>query len=298
MSIPYEIMAAVRDGDTHTVLRFLDEGGDIDAVDAHGMTLLLGSVRCSKVELCRVLLERGADPNETLRPHNEKKTDLLWVAAYVADGGVLKPPQGGGAAWSASPSGKLFELLWESAASLIVPTCFNPRGGTDHTMEGSLLARLLFCFGRRVQDDNSVLLEIVTTVLRADAGDARADQRPESRHESIVYYRDWDRWFSASWCLEQALENTPALAQDEHFMMTKDLIVDIQEEGSLKRALRRPHRAVLRLRWLVCRGRAKPRRAFTFFSSGRAIEFLCKELDSDGYDGIVWNILSFWRASN
>ena len=286
-------MAAVRDGDTHTVLRFLDEGGDIDAVDAHGMTLLLGSVRCSKVELCRVLLERGADPNETLRPHNEKKTDLLWVAAYVADGGVLKPPQGGGAAWSASPSGKLFELLWESAASLIVPTCFNPRGGTDHTMEGSLLARLLFCFGRRVQDDNSVLLEIVTTVLRADAGDARADQRPESRHESIVYYRDWDRWFSASWCLEQALENTPALAQDEHFMMTKDLIVDIQEEGSLKRALRRPHRAVLRLRSLVCRGRATLAR----MPRGRqdyAIEFL---VNPNVPNEVVWNILSFWRAS-
>ena len=282
MIIPTEIMAAVRDGDTQMVEHFLDEGGDVNAVDARGMTLLLGSVRCSKVELCRVLLERGADPNETLHPDNEKKTDLLWVAAYVADGGVLKPPQGGGAAWSASPSGKLFELLWESAASLIVPTCFNPRGGTDHTMEGSLLARLLFCFGRRVQDDYSVFLEIVTTLLRAGA-----------RLDSIVYHHDWDRWFSASWCLEQALENTPALAQDEHFMMTKDLIVDIQEEGSLKRALRRPHRAVLRLRSLVCRGRATLAR----MPRGRqdyAIEFL---VNPNVPNEVVWNILSFWRAS-
>ena len=277
-------MAAVRDGDTHTVLRFLDEGGDIDAVDAHGMTLLLGSVRCSKVELCRVLLERGADPNETLHPdYNEKKIDLLWVAAYVADGGVLKPPQGGGAAWSASPSGKLFQILLESGAWLIMPTYFNPRGGTGNRIRGTLLARLLFCFGRRVQDDYSVFLEIVTTLLRAGALSRNTE----------VYYDELDRWFSASWCLEQALENTPALAQDEHFMMTKDLIVDIQEGVSFKRAMRRPHRSVLRLRSLVCRGRATLAR----MPRGRqdyAIEFL---VNPDVPNEVCWNILSFWRAS-
>ena len=104
--------------------------------------------------------------------------------------------------------------------------------------------------------------------------------------------------YSGSWCLNWALADRPELAHDEHFIKARELIIGVQEDGSFKRFVRRPHRAVLRLRWLVCRGRAKPRRAFTFFSSGRAIEFLCKELDSDGYDGIVWNILSFWRASN
>ena len=287
MIIPTEIMAAVRDGDTQMVEHFLDEGGDVNAVDARGMTLLLGSVRCSKVELCRVLLERGADPNETLRAHNErpflKKTDLLWVAAYVADGGVLKPPQGGGAAWSASPSGKLFQILLESGAWWIMPTYFNPRGGTGNRIKGTVLARLLFCFGRRVQDDYSVFLEIVTTLLRAGA-----------RLDSIVYHHDWDRWFSASWCLEQALENTPALAQDEYFMMTKNLIVDIQEGVSLKSAMRRPHRSVLRLRSLVCRGRAEPKKWSQRGLDLRAIEFV---VNPDVPNEIVWRILSFWRAS-
>ena len=295
MIIPTEIMAAVRDGDTQMVEHFLDEGGEVDAVDARGMTLLLGSVRCSKVELCRVLLERGADPNETLHPdYNEKKTDLLWVAAYVADGGVLKPPQGGGAAWSASPSGKLFQLLVEYGAWVIFPTYFNPRGGTDNMIRGSLLARLLLCFGRRVQDDYSVFLEIVTTLLRVDAGYARADERQESRHESIVYDDKWDKWFSASWCLEQALENTPALAQDEHFMMTKNLIVDIQEGVSLKSAMRRPHRAVLRLRSFVWRGRAALKKWSPRGHDWHAIKFL---VNPDVPREIVWNILSFWRAS-
>ena len=291
MIIPTEIMAAVRDGDTQMVEHFLDEGGRVNAVDARGMTLLLGSVRCSKVELCRVLLERGADPNETLHPdYNEKKTDLLWVATYVADGGVLKPPQGGGAAWSASPSGKLFQILLESGAWLIMPTYFNPRGGTGNRIRGTLLARLLFCFGRRVQDDYSVFLEIVTTLLRAGA---RLESIVEDLASGDAHSLASGDAHSASWCLEQALENTPALAQDEHFMMTKNLIVDIQEGVSLKSAMRRPHRAVLRLRSLVCRGRATLAR----MPRGRqdyAIEFLVKP---DVPKEIVWNILSFWRAS-
>ena len=75
--------------------------------------------------------------------------------------------------------------------------------------------------------------------------------------------------------------------------MTKDLIVDIQEGRSFKRAMRRPHRAVLRLRSLVCRGRATLAR----MPRGRqdyAIEFL---VNPDVPNEVCWNILSFRRAS-
>ena len=40
MIIPVEIMDAACDGDIQTVVRFLDEGGDINAFDARGETLL------------------------------------------------------------------------------------------------------------------------------------------------------------------------------------------------------------------------------------------------------------------
>ena len=125
-------------------------------------------------------------------------------------------------------------------------------------------------------------MEIVTALLRAGA-------RPESIVEDLATGFD----YSASWCLNWALADRPELAHDEHFIKAREIIIGVQEDGSFKRFVRRLHRAVLRLRWLVCRGRAEPRRAFTFFSSGRAIEFLCKQ--SENY--IVWNILSFWRAS-
>ena len=64
--------------------------------------------------------------------------------------------------------------------------------------------------------------------------------------------------------------------------------------------MRRPHRSILRLRWLVSRDRATlaraPRGRLRCYGAARedyAIEFLVK----CGEKGIVWNILSFWRAS-
>ena len=65
MSIPTEIIDAARDGEIQTVVRFLDEGGDVNAFDARGRTLLVKSVVHSQVELCRVLIARGADPNRS-----------------------------------------------------------------------------------------------------------------------------------------------------------------------------------------------------------------------------------------
>ena len=83
------------------------------------------------------------------------------------------------------------------------------------------------------------------------------------------------------------------MENDEHFIKARELIVGIQEDGSFKSFMRRPHREVLRLRWLVCSGRATLAR----MPRGRlhsSVEFL---VNPDVPNEIVWNILSFWRAS-
>ena len=280
MIIPDDIMDAARDGDIQTVVRFLDEGGDVNAFDAHGRTLLVHSVVHSQVELCRVLIARGADPNRSSEPDDLRWHGPLWAAAYYADGGLSNPRQGGGAAWSTSASGEIFQILMESGADVNVLAELN----LDNNLRiNSVLGILLMYFGGRVQDAHSVSLEIVTTLVRAGA-----------RLESVVEDELSGVTYSASWCLDRRLAERPELAWDEHFIKARELIVGIQEDGSLKRFMRRPHRAVLRLRSFVWRGRAALKKWSPRGHDWHAIEFL---VNPDVPNPIVWNILSFWRAS-
>ena len=281
MIIPNDIIDAVRNGDTQTVNRFLDEGGDVNAFDARGRTLLVKSVAHSQVELCRVLIARGADPNRSSEPDDLRWHGPLWAVAYYADGGLSNPRQGGGAAWSTTASGEIFQILMESGADVNVLSGLN-LGVPDNLRINSVLGILLMYFGGRVQDAHSVSLEIVTTLLRAGA-----------RLESVVEDELSGVTYSASWCLDQRLAERPELARDEYFIKARELIVGVQEDGSFKSAMRRPHRSILRLRSLFSRDRAVLKKWSPRGHDWHAIEFLVKQ----GDNGIVWNILSFWRAS-
>ena len=295
MGIPYEIMAAVRDGDTQTVLRFLDEGGDVNAYNYLGWNLLTRSVRHSNVELCRELLARGADPNRREREHGT--CSPLCMAILGAEGGISEPFPRLVATWSATPSGRLFQILVESGADLNAFTYIGWGGNFisyAHEGRGSLLARMLIYFGKREyvsgrgrekdEDDHALLLEIVTALLRAGA-----------REHSIIEYQASGEMHGVSWCLGQARELDSELDEyDEHFIKARELIVGIAVDGSFKRFMRRPHRSILRLRSLVSRGHATPKKWSPRGYDRRAIEFLVKP---DVPKEIVWNILSFWRAS-
>ena len=280
MIIPNEIIEAASNGDTQTVNRFLDEGGDVNAFDARGRTLLVKSVSHSQVELCRVLIARGADPNRSSEPDDLRWHGPLWAAAYYADGGLSNPRPGEGAAWSTSASGEIFQILMESGADVNVLAGLNL--GSNLRIN-SVLGILLMYFGGRVQDAHSVSLEIVTTLLRAGA-----------RLESVVEGELSGVTYSASWCLDRRLAERPELARDEHFIKARELIVGIQEDGSFKSAMRRPHRAVLRLRSLFSRDRAALKKWSPRGHDWHAIEFL---VNPNVPNEVVWNILSFWRAS-
>ncbi len=70
------------------------------------------------------------------------------------------------------------------------------------------------------------------------------------------------------------------------------LAAGVRRHGSLKRYLREPHREVLALRGLAMRGHLMPRRRTRGTAEWTAaVAFLARL----GDNGVVWNVLSFWR---
>ena len=86
----------------------------------------------------------------------------------------------------------------------------------------------------------------------------------------------------------------------EHKLAIVNLVASVRAAGSWKAHCRLAHKEVLRLRSLVARGRVKlPSRTRRRSPRGRdarqkrALEFVVRQ----GDNGIVWNILSFWREA-
>ena len=71
----------------------------------------------------------------------------------------------------------------------------------------------------------------------------------------------------------------------ENILAVKALIDGVRKHGSYKRYMRAPHRDVLACRGLAQRGKLA--------TEHRALNFLAKQ----GDNGIVWTVLSFWRAT-
>ena len=73
------------------------------------------------------------------------------------------------------------------------------------------------------------------------------------------------------------------------------LVAGVRRAGSFKSYCREPHREVLLLRGLAMRGHLMPRRRTRGTAEWTAaVAFLARL----GDNGVVWNVLSFWRAAN
>jgi len=100
--------------------------------------------------------------------------------------------------------------------------------------------------------------------------------------------------------LDEIRRTDPSIRNNEEFFEVRAHLAGVREDGSWKSYARRPHRSILRLRSLYARGRAtlartqrrKPRGADA--RRDRAILFLVKL----GDNGVLWNVLSFWRATD
>lgn len=72
-----EMLTAVYKGDGKKLLKLIEKGGDVNALDRGGRSLLMQAVAQGNKELVKILLDNGADPNLA-----DKKTG--WTALHQA----------------------------------------------------------------------------------------------------------------------------------------------------------------------------------------------------------------------
>ena len=177
----------------------------------------------------------------------------------------------------------------ETRQTALLLTCYS-RGGNVAEMISLLLsagadpnARNNYHrtpLGAHVRFCGTPSVECVTAMMRAGASLDRVYK--EQTFEDQISYR-----FSVG-------EEGPD--PESSWPKIRALAAGVRRHGSLKRYLREPHREVLALRGLAMRGQLAPRgtrRTRRTQQWKAAVAFLARH----GDNGVVWNVLSFWRAT-
>ena len=176
----------------------------------------------------------------------------------------------------------------ETRQTALLLTCYS-RGGNVAEMISLLLsagadpnARNNYHrtpLGAHVRFCGTPSVECVTAMMRAGASLDRVYK--EQTFEDQISYR-----FSVG-------EEGPD--PESSWPKIRALAAGIRRHGSFKRYLREPHREVLALRGLAMRGFITPTTCRTRGTQQwkAAVAFLARH----GDNGVVWNILSFWRAT-
>ncbi|CAH0374225.1 unnamed protein product [Pelagomonas calceolata] len=271
--LPKEIGDAAQDGEMSQVCAWLDAGGSVDARDDDGFTLVnccaygpgpLFMVGDEQLALARHLVSRGANVN--ICPYD----GVGWSPLHHACGNIRTD----------CAASSMVSLLLAAGANVnarnqdgdtplaIGLNDFNAQRGTDHWLDVVTLllkggASLDECRSGRSAED------ILVNGFRADRTSSAVPSEPEQ-------------------------ENVNRLA--DNFLAVKALIDNVRKHGSYKRYMRAPHRDVLACRSLAMRGYLAPkgtRRTRGAQKWKAAVAFLAKQ----GDNGIVWTVLSYWRAT-
>ena len=263
-------------GDLDTVKSCLEgvdamDINEVDEDDATGWPLLLcavgGDTGQGRVEghldVARYVLSRGADIHFRDEESGETALLLLCSAAHRPD----------------EYRGEIVDLLLRAGAA---PDARNAFGYTP-------LGKLLGKVGSPVYGE---CIKSVRSLLRAGATLDLCGQRDEDdvadvdiSAEKILDIREEElRGFSG--------RHVPVNFGE--FTAVKNLVTGVRAAGSFKRYVREPHREVLALRGLAMRGHLVPRRRTRGAAEWKAaVAFLVRL----GDNGVVWNVLSFWRAT-
>jgi hypothetical protein len=223
----------------------------------------------AKLPLVRLLLAHGADPS--VYHHDSSSLTPLYIAAACSARG---------------------EHTLEIVSTLLDAAPLERQIASGMTPLRSPIVQGFNTSGEFDVHRERDALEVIKLLLRHGAP---LDDYPN-------YSGDRPR-FSAEATMRDGETKFPGLARNEAFVEAKALIAGVRAcGGSWKSYCRLPHKEVLRLRSLISRGRARPRREPILerdilekraAAAYRSIVFLCKL----GDNGVVWKILEFWQAT-
>jgi hypothetical protein len=268
---PDDITEAARNCDIDAVAEWLAaHPQSVNDVDEGGASLLLLCVdHCyehievdqdDQLEMIRYLLSQGADPNHIchIGPGESQGT---MTPLYAACGGCNTP-------------------LVKELVAYLLRTGADPNVKTKSPgMRMSPLACAIDTFF--VSSDGSWQLPVVALLLRAGASLDHCSNG-QLADELIA---------------EEELYQDTLVARNVHFRAAAQIVRAVRAAGSWKKYCRRrrrsPHRDVLGLRSLAMRGYITPcQKRRTHGTEWKAIVAFVARL---GDNGVVWNILSFWR---
>ena len=268
--IPLETSEAVENGDNDAVAAWLAANPQsVNDLNAYGSSLLISCINASprtnrddQLELLRYLLSQGADPNLICGLPQ-------WPTQF----------EGGMTALFDICNGHDFPELQQLVDCLLCAGADpNLKVGSDEGGSGTapLAGAINYLLA---SDDASWQLAVIVRLLRAGASLDNCSDGHTADEMMANEEREW-----------------PQLAGDDvYFQAAKALIQGVRAAGSWKKYCRRrcPHREILALRSLAMRGYITPyqRRRTRGAEHKTAIAFLARL----GDNGIVWNILSFWR---
>ena len=267
--IPDEIADAAVDGDKDTVAAWLDQHPEgINDVVASGSSLLQicaedREFTVEQLELIHHLISRGADPNLISICDTGSGTTEEASAVHQAAGGKNSPH-----------SQHVLACLLRAGAD---PNLVIEVNALHRKIRITPFAATIDAF--LASNEGEWQLPIVVRLLRAGASLDNCSDGHTADEMMANEEREW-----------------PQLAGDDvYFQAAKTLIRGVRAAGSWKKycRARAPHREILALRSLAMRGYITPyqRRRTRGAEHKTAIAFVARL----GDNGIVWNILSFWR---
>ena len=283
MVLPAEIATAAESGDLDAVRAWLDgkpDGGRacINDYDEYGATLLIACVMHAnrpeqRVALTRLLLERGADVNRcSADVHNDHMGRITPLHLASTNGSAYLD---------------MLDLLLAAGASVKAKT--SGGAGYIETPLGRLLRTV-----RSMNNVNGPVREFpwkVAALLRAGSELDDICVRAVSG-ASYMSAENLLRQFHQFVNSIPGTNPTVIAGANEKCIEAGRMIQGVRAAGTWKAYIRRPLKDVCALRGLVTKGFLAPPGGGSKYE--RAIAFVV----GLGDNGVVWKVLSYWRADN